>query len=76
MTIEMKINIEEDATGVGTRIMAEGPCTEGEARQAQFIHKTVIAALESRKGFKRNDSDVCEVKKISKPNSEGNKNVH
>jgi len=75
VAITMQIVIEQDETGVGTRIMAEGPCTEAEARQAQFIHRTVIAALECRKGFKRNDSDVCEVKEIQPTDGE-NKNVH
>lgn len=76
MAIVMKIIIEQDDTGVGTRIVAEGPCTEFEARHAEFIHKTIIAALESRQGFKRNDSYVCEVKKIIKSTKEGNENVH
>ncbi|EOS93108.1 hypothetical protein LU631_07330 [Erwinia tracheiphila] len=76
MAIVMKIIVEQDDTGVGTRIMGEGSCTEAEAREAEFIHKAIITALESRKGFKRNDNDICEVKEIIKSTTEGNNNVH
>ena len=76
MAIVMKIIIEQDEIGVGTRIMAEGACAQEEAGVAEFIHKSLIAALETRKGFKRNDNDICEVKEIIKSTTEGNKNVH
>lgn len=76
MAIVMKIFIEQDATGVGTRIIAEGPCTPVESEQAEFIYKTVIAALESRNGFKRHEPDICKIKEITTPLKEGDENVH
>jgi len=48
----------------------------GQRPEKPNIHKAIIAALESRKGFKRNDNDVCEMKEIIKSTTEGNKNVH
>lgn len=76
MAIVMKIFIEQDATGVATRIESEGPCTRIESEQAEFIYKSVIAALESRNGFKRNEPDICQIKEINNSTTEGNENVH
>ncbi len=76
MAIVMKVIIEQDDTGVSTLIIGEGACTQAEAREAEFIHKAIITALESRKGFKRNASDICVVKEIIKSTTEGKNNVH
>ncbi|MFK3910845.1 hypothetical protein ACI2JI_02010 [Enterobacter cancerogenus] len=76
MAIMMKIIIEQDEKGVGTRIEASGPCTELEAAQAAFIHQSIIAALETKKGFKHLDTTICETKEINQSVNGENKNVH
>lgn len=43
MAIVMQIIIEQDDTGVGTRIVAEGPCTEAEATmRSLFINQSLL----------------------------------
>ncbi|WP_163380405.1 hypothetical protein [Enterobacter hormaechei] len=76
MTITMQIIIEQDEKGVGTRIEASGPCTELEAAQAAFIHQSIIAALETKEGFKHLDTTICETKQINQSVKGENKNVH
>lgn len=73
MPIEMKIIIKSDEKGVGTQIIAEGPCDELESAHAKFIYQTIISALETQKGFSRKEPDVCNVKNIIKEESG---NVH
>lgn len=75
MAIVMQITIQQDATGVSTNIKAGGPCTELEAVHAAFLHQTIIAALESKEGFKHNGPTVCETKEIQ-PIDRENNNVH
>ncbi|RAP69489.1 hypothetical protein [Candidatus Erwinia dacicola] len=41
----MKVIIEQDDTGVSTRIMGEGVCTQAEAREAEFIHKAMVESV-------------------------------
>ncbi|KAF1366274.1 hypothetical protein FHR25_005274, partial [Yokenella regensburgei] len=55
---------------------ASGPCTELEAAQAAFIHKSIIAALETKKGFKRTSTSICETKEINHSVNGENNNVH
>ncbi|EHM48885.1 hypothetical protein [Hafnia alvei] len=76
MAIVMKVFIEQDDTGIGTRIQASGPCTEQEAAHAAFIHQSILTALETMNGFKHIDTSICETKEIIKSTTEGNKNVH
>lgn len=75
MAIVMKVLIEQDETGLGTRIEASGPCTELEAAQAAFIHQSIISALETKKGFKHIDTNICETKEINQLVNGENKNV-
>jgi len=76
MAILMKVFIEQDETGVGTRIEASGPCTEQEAAYAAFLHQAIIAALETTEGFKHLDTSICETKEITQSSNGENKNVH
>ncbi|OFC58155.1 hypothetical protein [Candidatus Erwinia dacicola] len=76
MAITMQIIIEQDEKGVGTRIEASGPCTELEAALAAFIHQSIIAALETKEGFKHLKTTVCETKEITQSINGENKNVH
>lgn len=75
MAIVMQITIEQGTTGVSTNIKAGGPCTEVEAAHAAFLHQSIIAALESKEGFKHDGPTVCETKKLQ-PTGGENKNVH
>jgi len=75
MAVVMQIIIQQDANGVSTDIKAGGPCTEVEAAHAAFLHQSIIAALESKEGFKHDGPTVCETKKLQPTDGE-NKNVH
>ncbi|ATF92383.1 Uncharacterised protein [Cedecea neteri] len=75
MPIVMKVLIQQTNTGVSTHIEAAGPCTEAEGELATFIHKTLVAALESRKGYRSKEEDICEIKAINML-TDGNKFTH